>query len=355
MEINDFGPRLIHWYNQNKRDLPWRESQDPYSVWLSEIILQQTRVDQGLPYFLKFKEAFPTVQDLADASEEQVLNHWQGLGYYSRARNLHAAAQSVAHTMAGKFPSSAEGLQKLPGIGPYTSAAIASICFNEEIPVVDGNVYRVITRIFGVHEAIDTPAGQKRVRSIVEQRIKGNQPADFNQGMMEFGALHCTPVNPNCNACVFQDQCWAFEHQEIESLPFKARKTKVKEVYFHYLAITHNGNWLFRKRTGKGIWNNMYDFPCIEKQHELQVEELFEQKEAQFLRSTSFEISGSRFQTTHLLSHRRIQAIFTSIELTSLPEDLPANCTWKAPEEFESIPMPRLIDKFLANVDKMEP
>jgi A/G-specific adenine glycosylase len=354
MIINDFGPRLIDWYHKNKRDLPWRESQLPYSVWLSEIILQQTRVEQGERYFHHFKTNYPTIFDLADASEQQVLNSWQGLGYYSRARNLHKTAKIIAYEMHGIFPSSAYGLKKLPGIGPYTSAAIASICFDEEIPVVDGNVFRFLTRHFGEHTPIDTPQGYKVIQQIAETLISKNHPGNFNQAMMEFGALQCVPVKPDCAACIFHNSCGALLNNEVDILPIKARKTKVKDVYYHYLAIEFEGSLLFKKRDKKGIWENMFDFPCAERESYSPFPEQLQFEEFKFLDSLEFELSSKSFQTTHLLSHRRIHADFNLIKLNSDLFKIPSNWHWKNKKDLIHTPTPQLIVKFLTHIDKLE-
>lgn len=261
----EFSKPLIHWYLQNKRDLPWRKMPGAYPVWLSEIMLQQTRVAQGLPYFLRFMEAFPTVHDMAAAPEEQVLKLWQGLGYYSRARNLHATAKLIAFEMNGNFPDSYAGLLKLKGVGDYTAAAIASISYGEAVPVVDGNVYRVLSRVFGIDTDISSGGAKKQFTELAASLMPKRQASEFNQAMMEFGALQCVPKSPDCGRCIFNKDCVAFTTGRVAELPVKLKKTKVTNRFFNYLVLKDNrGFSMVQKRTAKGIWHNLYEFPLIE-------------------------------------------------------------------------------------------
>lgn len=261
----EFSKSLIHWYLQNKRDLPWRKTKGAYPVWLSEIMLQQTRVAQGLPYFLRFIEAFPTVQDMANAPEEKVLKLWQGLGYYSRARNLHATAKQVAYDMGGNFPDTYAGLKQLKGVGDYTAAAIASISYGEAVPVVDGNVYRVLARIFGIDTDISSGVAKKQFAQLAASMMPKEQASEFNQAMMEFGALQCVPKSPDCSICIFNRACVAFSTGRVRQLPVKLKKTKVTNRYFNYLVIKDNRNYsVVQKRVSKGIWHNLYEFPLLE-------------------------------------------------------------------------------------------
>lgn len=260
-----FSNALIAWYLENKRELPWRSTKDPYRVWLSEIILQQTRVAQGMPYYLAFIEAFPRVQDLAAAPEAEVLKLWQGLGYYSRARNLHAAAKMVVNQYNGQFPTTYKELLTLKGVGDYTASAIASFCFDQVTAVVDGNVYRVLSRVFGIDIPINTTAGNKTFKALAQALISPKDPATFNQAIMEFGALYCTPKNPDCTHCIFQDQCEALAQKQVDNLPVKLKKTKVKTRFLHYFYIRSEDNkTLLQQRQGKGIWQGLYEFPLIE-------------------------------------------------------------------------------------------
>ncbi len=232
-----FSNTLIYWYLQNNRDLPWRKSKNPYFIWLSEIMLQQTRVAQGLAYYLKFTTTFPTVFDLAKADESTVLKMWQGLGYYSRARNLHFSAKQISNELNGIFPSTYEEIIKLKGIGDYTASAISSICFNEPTAVVDGNVYRVLSRYFGLNTPTNSTSGIKEFKTLAQTLIDISQPGTYNQALMDFGALHCKPQNPLCETCPFSDSCVAFEKKLTKELPVKEKKIKVRKRYFNFLVI----------------------------------------------------------------------------------------------------------------------
>ena len=264
MEAN-FSNKLINWYRENKRDLPWRNTTNPYKIWLSEIILQQTRVAQGLPYYVKFVKAFPTVKDLALADEQRVLTLWQGLGYYSRARNLHAAAKMVMNNFSGVFPKSYDDLIKLKGVGVYTASAVASFTNNESVAVVDGNVYRVLSRLYGVDLPINSTEGEKYFQKLANQLIDVDRPAEYNQAIMEFGALACTPKKTLCNFCPFKNSCVAFNTNKVLDLPIKLKKLKVKKRYFNFCIVINDKNEvLIQKRQGKGIWQHLFQFPLIE-------------------------------------------------------------------------------------------
>jgi A/G-specific adenine glycosylase len=260
-----FYKTLASWYLRNKRDLPWRKINQPYPIWLSEIMLQQTRVAQGTPYYFSFLKAFPTVFDLANASEEQVLKLWQGLGYYSRARNLHKTAQTIAYEMGGIFPDNYNDLLKLKGVGEYTAAAIASFSYNEAVPVVDGNVFRVLSRYFDIETDIAQASAKKEFAALAYELMPKDNPAQFNQAVMEFGALQCVPKSPNCSICVFNNSCAALQKKKVDQLPVKLKKTKVRIRNFNYIIVEDDiGNTLIQKRTAKGIWHNLYEFPLIE-------------------------------------------------------------------------------------------
>lgn len=260
-----FSKTLINWYLQHKRDLPWRDTVDPYFIWLSEIMLQQTRVAQGLPYFLTFVEHFPKVEDLAKADEQKVLRLWQGLGYYSRARNLHKTAQFVSENLGGKFPANYSDLLKLKGIGDYTAAAIASFSYNEAVPVVDGNVFRVLSRYFDIETDIANASAKKEFAALALELMPKDNPAIFNQAIMEFGALQCVPKNPDCGICPFNDSCAALQKRKVDQLPVKSKKAKVKNRYFTYLIYEdESGQTKICQRKGKGIWESLYEFPLVE-------------------------------------------------------------------------------------------
>ena len=264
----NFSKVLLKWYLQNKRDLPWRNTTNSYHIWLSEIILQQTRVAQGLPYFLKFSTAFPTVFDLAKAHEEDVLKLWQGLGYYSRARNLHKTAQQVVTDFNGVFPNNYESLLKLKGVGTYTAAAIASFSHNEAVPVVDGNVLRVLSRYFDIETDIASAEAKKEFTALAQELLPAGKANIFNQAIMEFGALQCVPKNPYCNSCVFNDSCLALQKKKVSQLPVNLKKLKVTKRYFNYLVFSdEKQQTVIQKRTAKGIWHNLYEFPVIETEN----------------------------------------------------------------------------------------
>jgi len=270
-----FTELLLTWYDEHKRTLPWRGESDPYKIWVSEIILQQTRVQQGWDYYLRFTETFPTVESLANAEEEQILRVWQGLGYYSRARNMHTAAQQIMEHHQGLFPSKYEDIRALKGIGDYTAAAISSIVFHLPYPAVDGNVLRIISRIFGVFDDISTQKTRQKITEICEKLIDRQRPGDFNQACMEFGAIWCTPKNPQCETCPFQSSCHAQQHGLTETLPIKSNNITKRERYFVFNTYIYNDTTLLEKRTGKDIWKNMYQFPLseVEKQDFEQIEQ----------------------------------------------------------------------------------
>ncbi|MEO8068831.1 MAG: A/G-specific adenine glycosylase, partial [Flavobacteriales bacterium] len=259
-----FSKALLPWFAENKRDLPWRNTTDPYRIWLSEVILQQTRVDQGLAYWKRFVERWPTVTDLARASEDEVLKEWQGLGYYSRARNLRSAALQVVHEHRGVYPTTHVGLLKLIGVGDYTAAAIASICFSRPEAVVDGNAYRVLARVFGIATPIDSTAGKKEFKALANTLIDPDHPGDHNQAVMELGATVCTPRNPDCGSCPLRNRCVALKESRIATLPVKVKKQVVRVRYFNYLVLRSPKGIFLHQRSGKDIWQGLWEFPLIE-------------------------------------------------------------------------------------------
>ena len=258
-----FQLELINWYQNNKRDLPWRHTNDAYTIWLSEIILQQTRVEQGMPYFDKFLQNFPTVADFAGAAEARVLKLWQGLGYYSRGRNMHATAQIVMQNYQGIFPNQHDELLKLKGIGEYTAAAISSFSSGEPRAVVDGNVFRVLSRYFGIDTAINSPAGKKTFFTLANELLYQEDPALYNQAIMEFGALQCKPKSPNCSVCPVNLSCYAFNHHTVNQLPVKIKKAAHKHRFISYFICQENGKILVRERQPGDIWQHLYDFPSV--------------------------------------------------------------------------------------------
>lgn len=337
----EFSNRLILWYNEHKRHLPWRETHNPYYIWLSEIMLQQTRVAQGLPYYLKFIENFPTVFDLAKANEEQVLKLWQGLGYYSRARNLHQTAQKIAFEYNGVFPDNYKDLLKLKGVGEYTAAAIASISFNEAVPVVDGNVFRVLARYFAIDTDILSAKAKNQFTALAFELIDKKNPALFNQAIMEFGALQCVPKNPDCKNCVFKNKCQAFLLNKVDEFPVKINKTKIKNRYLHYLVFRDLKNkTLMQKRTGDGIWKNLYEFPVIETDSDDLVSEISLQVHKQYDKVKDVVVFN-QFEIVHKLSHQHLHIWFYNVEIdTILNNGLSFN-------EVSKLPVPIVIHNFL--------
>jgi len=341
-----FATNLIPWYAENKRNLPWRNNSDPYRVWLSEIILQQTRVQQGLPYYLKFLEAFPTVEELANAPEAKVLKLWQGLGYYSRARNLHATAKTITNEMGSVFPDNYSDLLKLKGVGDYTASAIASICYNEPAAVVDGNVFRVLSRVFGISTPINTTSGQKEFKKLALQLIDKGQPGTHNQALMEFGARQCVPKNPDCGSCIFQNRCLAFLNNSVAKLPVKLKSKPSVKRYFNYLVfISHNEKTLLEQRLGKGIWHKLYEFPLIETSKKIDLQTLKSmvefQKFTNDLKVTSITLYNEK-PVLHKLSHQDLYAQFWIVEVSE------ARKNFVFLSEIGDYAVPVLIDNFVS-------
>ncbi|OYU80303.1 MAG: A/G-specific adenine glycosylase [Flavobacterium sp. BFFFF1] len=316
-----FSKLLIQWYLQHKRDLPWRNTQNPYHIWLSEIMLQQTRVAQGMPYFYAFTEAFPTVFDLANASEEQVLKLWQGLGYYSRARNLHKTAQTIANDLNGIFPENYTDLLKLKGVGEYTAAAIASFSFNEAVPVVDGNVFRVLARYLNIDTDIASAEAKKEFRKLALELMPKDNPAIFNQAIMEFGALQCVPKNPDCGSCIMNQSCAALQYGKVQVLPVKAKKAKARDRYFNYMvAEDANANTVIQKRDGKGIWQNLYEFPLIETDNQASIEEIITLvRDRHIFEKNIVSVSEMHAKTiTHKLTHQTLHITFRKVTVDGI-------------------------------------
>jgi len=339
-----FVENLLVWYERNKRNLPWRDTQDPYKVWISEIILQQTRVDQGLPYYHRFLKTFPKLKDLAEADEQTVLSVWQGLGYYSRARNLHQGAKQVRNEYKGKYPVSYEEWLKIKGVGTYTAAAIASFCFKEQVPVLDGNVFRVLSRIFGISEDILSGKGKKLFWEKALELIPATTPDIFNQAIMEYGALQCTPKSPDCEQCVFKKHCFAYKKNLVGELPFKNKKLVRKSRYFEYSVFLYKGSVLLKKR-GKGdIWEGLNEFPLIEK---TKISDL--EKKSPSKTSLTLEFSSEVFK--HVLSHQDLYCIFHVYQVKTKAQWQALIQQWEAePVELTKItpiPKPVLLTKFL--------
>lgn len=330
-----FTDSLLEWFQDGARSLPWKNTQNPYLIWVSEIILQQTRVDQGTPYFLNFIKKFPTVHALASATEDEVMKSWEGLGYYSRARNLHYSAKYIVNELDGVFPDSYESLLKLKGVGPYTAAAIASFAYDLPYAVVDGNVYRIITRFYGIKESIDDVKVKSEINHIASRLMPSDRPADFNQAMMDFGATICTPDNPLCLSCPLQSDCGAFGEGQVKMIPYKTKKNIRKERYLHYIVVEKELHIFIKKRL-KGIWKGLYDLPGVEVLKEGQID-VFDCEEVRFISKQE-----------HLLTHQKLHIYFYTQERNS--------CSYTDPyikikkEKWSDYSFPKPIQKFLQDL-----
>jgi A/G-specific adenine glycosylase len=347
MDKRYFSEKVVEWYEQNQRKLPWRENRDPYRIWLSEIILQQTRVNQGLPYYQKFIEEFPTVRDLAQATEQKVLRLWQGLGYYSRARNLHKCAKEVVKKYQGLFPDSFEKLKSLPGIGDYTAAAIASIAFHEPVAVVDGNVFRVLSRIYGIDTAINSPQGKKIFSQLANELVHLKNPGGHNQAVMEFGALHCKPQNPFCEPCVFNVTCFAASKNLQHTLPVKIKGKTSRKRYFYYIVVQKGNSLLMKKREQKDIWQGLYDFHLIEKTRTVDVKKLIADVDLLSKHAANnFEIQITEAYR-HVLTHQVIHARFIIVKYHKALTIRDKNLKFFTKSRISALPKPVLVSQFL--------
>ena len=340
---------IVLWYKKNKRDLPWRHTKNSYIIWISEILLQQTRVKQAIGYFNRFVAQFPDVQMLADAKEEEVLKYWQGLGYYSRARNLHYSARYIVNELGGIFPQQYNDIIKLKGVGEYTAAAIASFAFDEKVSAIDGNVYRVLSRIFNISLAVNSGKGKKVFREIAETLIENQQPGEFNQAMIEFGALLCKPLNPLCSECPVLEVCLAYNNGVILERPVKNKSQVLKKRYFAYLFIKSGERVLIKKRTQKDIWKGLYEFPLIETMSEIKTEELIFSEQWLNIIGKSFELIKVIPPVLHRLSHQLLNVTFYIVKLSefqkqSFYEDILLS-------DLETYPVPKVIENFIAELD----
>ena len=346
----NFSRQLLSWYLKNKRELPWRQTKDPYLIWLSEIIMQQTRIDQGLPYYEKFVRTWPTITKLAQAEEQEVLKLWQGLGYYSRARNLHETARMIVEIYGGRFPDTYISLLGLKGVGEYTAAAIASIVFGLPHPVVDGNVIRFLARYYGISGPCGLPATKRKIHDLATENIDHQHPGDFNQAMMEFGATVCTPANPDCTGCTFRISCVALARNLVQRLPERAAKPPLRDRFLHYFVVTFDDNSethiFLNKRTEKDIWKNLYDFPQSERIDGMNENQPLDEKEfREFFKSEDPVFLGVSVTYIHQLTHQKLHVRFYrfhSVERIELPFiTVPMN-------EFNNYPVPRLIERYLS-------
>ena len=335
----NFEEEITRWYKLNKRDLPWRKTRDPYLIWLSEIILQQTRVNQGLSYYEKFSEKYPTVQDLANEKEDEVLKLWQGLGYYSRARNMHFTAKYIVENLNGKFPSSYDEILKLKGVGEYTAAAVASFSFDEKKAVLDGNVFRLLSRYFGIHLPIDSSAGKKEFKSLANDLILEKEPGTYNQAIMEYGALVCTPKVPGCKSCRLSINCEALSKNEVDILPLKSKKINKRDRFFNFLVITDGESAYLQQRLEKDIWIRLFQFPLLETEQEISSIE-----NNSLIDSKHYLVNVSDHK--HLLSH---QTIYAKFWLFKSETALPQNSKFKivSISEIHNYAVPKLIENYL--------
>ena len=344
--MNIFTTKLLAWYAVHKRDLPWRHTIDPYTVWLSEVIMQQTRVTQGLPYYVRFVSQYPKVNHLANASEDELLKLWQGLGYYSRARNLHKTAKEVVQLHGGVFPSTYNELITLPGIGPYTASAIASICFDEVTAVVDGNVYRVLARYFDEDSPINQPKGVRLFKKLAQSLIDPQNPGTYNQAIMEFGALQCAPKRPLCSSCPLERNCQSRANNTIAQRPQKIKSKAVRNRFFHYLIpIDINQNTVLHKRDEKDIWRGLYEFPLLEADRILTEKKLRSHPDIPIW---AMNVKWTKFEDEvmiHKLSHQTLHAHFWILE--GIKKQLPT--PWA---EVQNFGVPRLIDRFLQKFNR---
>jgi len=350
-KLHFFSPILLKWNKEkNDRQMPWKGEKDPYKIWLSEVILQQTRVEQGLKYYEKFITAFPDVHQLANAHERSIYKCWEGLGYYTRCKNLIVTAQNVSKNLKGRFPDNYDEIKKLKGIGPYTAAAIASFAFNEQRAVVDGNVFRVLARIFGIEEPIDSTKGKKAFNALADKLLDKKNPALYNQAIMDFGAVVCKPV-PICEQCPFKQKCEAFLNDKIFSLPVKGKKVLIKRRWFNYVLLEYKEKFAVRQRHAKDIWHNLFEFLLVESGKEFDEKEIVkEAKKKKWIGANSYEIEYVSPVCKQQLSHQLIKGRFTKLKLHRKPE-LPPDILWIRKKELKKYAFPMFINQHLRKMD----
>jgi A/G-specific adenine glycosylase len=342
-----FSQRLIGWYRKNKRDLPWRDTNDAYLIWLSEIILQQTRVEQGMPYYLRFVDAYPDVKSFAAASEDEILRMWQGLGYYSRGRNMLKTARKVVEVHSEKFPENYKDLIQLVGIGEYTASAISSFSSNEAKAVVDGNVYRFLSRYFGVDTPINSTSGKKEFQALADEVLDHQNAGEHNQAMIEFGALQCKPKNPDCELCLFNDSCMAFEQGKAHNLPVKLKKLKIRERFFYFFLVIKDDQILIKRRKNIDIWAGLHDLPSIEFAERTSVNELMIHHDFNTWFGQEPVIYYNSEEIKHILTHQRLFARFVHIEKINEEFVSRNDWFWIKINELDQYGKPKLIFEFL--------
>lgn len=347
MKKNEFRTHIIDWYHRHKRELPWRKTKDPYKIWLSEIILQQTRVNQGLPYYEKFVNHYPSVNLLAEAEPNKVMKDWEGLGYYSRARNMHAAAKFVVEERNGVFPTTYNSIIELKGIGEYTAAAISSFAFGEAKAVLDGNVFRVLSRYFGVSIPINTTSGKKEFTVLAYEMLDTENPADYNQAIMEFGALQCVPKNPDCSICIFKSDCVAFKTEMVKSLPIKEKKNSKRERYFNFLMLDNEDYILTERREGKDIWQQLFQFPMVESNHLMDFDEILNDGILDLVGETKLNVKNVHSLKPHVLSHQLIHIRIFEINLLNVDSSFSLNANWRLKADLSELAFPKPLREFL--------
>lgn len=343
-----FAGVLLGWDRaKNSRQLPWKGEKNPYKIWLSEIILQQTRVEQGLAYYERFIRVFPDIHRLAAAPEEKVIKLWEGLGYYSRCRNLIATAKYISRELKGIFPENYEAIRALKGVGPYTAAAISSFAFNAPYAVVDGNVFRVLSRVFGISKPIDSTKGKKYFSRLAESLLDKKQPGRYNQAIMDFGATVCKPVSPSCASCVFKKNCAAFRNGTINILPVKEKRTAVRKRWFYYLVLVHDHSWAIRKRTDRDIWHGLYEFPLLKAEKETAVKDVLRRAENEkFLVKKKYELLSVSSLHKQQLTHQQISGRFIMLRLKRKPL-LPGGGRWVNAGQLRRFAFPQFINQYL--------
>lgn len=345
----DFKNIIIKWYNQNKRDLPWRNTVNPYYIWISEVILQQTRVAQGLDYYNRFINTFPTIKDLANADIDKVMKVWQGLGYYTRARNLHGSAKQIMAEYNGALPTSYHELLKIKGLGPYSAGAIASFAYKEAVPAIDGNVYRVLSRVFGIFASPESSSGKKEFFSLTMELIDKEHPDTFNQALLDFGAMLCVPRSPNCLACPFNDICYAYRNNLINQLPVKGKKIATRDRFLNYIIVRYKDSTFIQRREAGDIWTSLYEFPLVETNNPIEIESLMNEPIwKEIFGDEELKILHESQPVKHVLSHQILYTKFIIVEVSKPSYYLKSNYLKISIPDIQEYSIPRVIDNFLA-------